>query len=64
MLDLKNGYHQVPLHEEFRACRAMSTPLGPMQWNVVPMGAKNGNAAFQRMMEVVMGVVKGWYSRR
>ena len=51
VLDLKHGYHQMPLHEDSRPCTAMCTPLGPMQWKVVPMGAKNGNAAFQRMME-------------
>ena len=51
VLDLKHGYHQMPLHEDSRPCTAMSTPLEPMQWKVVPMGAKNGNAAFQRMME-------------
>ena len=36
----------------------MSTPLGPMQWKVVPMGAKNGNAVFQRMMEDLLGPVR------
>ena len=36
----------------------MSTPLGPMQWKVVPMGTKNGNAAFQRMMEDLLGPVR------
>ena len=41
----------MPLHEDSRPCTAISTLLGPMQWNVVPMGAKNGIAAFQRMME-------------
>ena len=51
VLDLKHGYHQMPLHEDSRPCTAMSTLLGPMQCKVVPMGAKNGNAAFQRMME-------------
>ena len=51
VLDLKHGYHQMPLHPDSRPCTAMSTPLGPMQWKVVPMGAKNGNAAFQRIME-------------
>ena len=50
VLDLKHGYHQMPLHPHSRPSTAMSTPLGPMQWKVVPMGAKNGNAAFQRMM--------------
>ena len=57
-LDLKHGYHQMPLHEDSRPCTAMSTPLGPMQWKVVPMGAKNGNAAFQRMMEVLLQPVR------
>ena len=58
MLDLKHGYHQMPLHPDSRPCTAMSTPLGPMQWKVVPMGAKNGNAAFQRMMEDLLGPVR------
>ena len=28
------------------------------KWKVVPMGAKNGNAAFQRMMEDLLGPVR------
>ena len=58
VLDLKHGYHQMPLHPDSRPCTAMSTPLGPMQWKVVPMGAKNGNSAFQRMMEDLLGPVR------
>ena len=58
VLDLKHGYHQMPLHPDSRPCTAMSTPLGPMQWKVVPMGAKSGNAAFQRMMEDLLGPVR------
>ena len=58
MLDLKYGCHQMPLHPDSRPCTAMSTPLGPMQWKVVPMGAKNGNTAFQRMMEDLLGPVR------
>ena len=58
VLDLVHGYHQMPLHPDSRPCTAMSTPLAPMQWKVVPMGAKNGNAAFQRMMEDVLGPVR------
>ena len=27
VIDLKHGYHQMPLAEESRACTAMSTPL-------------------------------------
>ena len=58
VLDLKHGYHQMPLHPDSRPCTAMSTPLGPMKWKVVPMGAKNGNAAFERMMEDLLGPVR------
>ena len=58
VLDLKHGYHQMPLREDSRPCTAMSTPLGRMQWKVVPMGAKNGNAAFQRMMEDLLQPVR------
>ena len=58
VLDLKHGYHQMPLHEDFRPCTAMSTPLGPMQWNVVSMGAKNGTAAFQRMIKDLLQPVR------
>ena len=58
VLDLKRGYHQMPLHPDSRPCTAMLTPLGPMQWKVVPMGAKIGNAAFQRMMEDLLGPVR------
>ena len=58
VLDLKHGYHQMPLHPDSRPCTAMSTPLGPIQWKVVPMGAKNGNAAFERMMEDLLGPLR------
>ena len=58
VLDLKRGYPQMPLHPDSRPCTAMSMPLGPMQWKVVPMGVKNGNAAFQRMMEDLLGPVQ------
>ena len=51
VLDLKHAYRQMPLHEDSRACTPMSTPFAPMQWKVVRMGAKNGNAVFQGMME-------------
>ena len=58
VLDLKHGYHKMPLHEYSRPCTAMSTPLEPMQWKVVPIGAKNGNASFQRMMEDLLQPVR------
>ena len=58
VLDLKHGYDQMALHPDSRPCTAMSTPLRPMQWKVVPMGGKNGNATFQCMMEDLLGPVR------
>ena len=58
VIDPKHGYHQMPLAEESRACTTMSTPLGPLQWKVMPMGFTNGNAAFQRMLENLLEPVR------
>ena len=55
---LKHGYHQMPLAEASRACTAMSTPLGPLQWKVTPMGITNGYATFQRMLENLLEPVR------
>ena len=54
VLDMKDGYHQVPLKEEHRDLTCMSTPRGTMRWKVLVMGLRNGNAIFQRMMEHVL----------
>ena len=58
VIDLKHGYHHMPLAEESGACTAMSTPLGPLQWKVMPMGVVNGNAAFQRMLDSLIEPVR------
>jgi hypothetical protein len=54
VLDMKKGYHQMPLAEGSRPFTAMTTPHGLWQWKVMTMGAKNGNAAFQRMMDWIL----------
>ena len=36
-----------------KSCTVMSID-GPMQWIVPPMGAKNGNTTFVRMMEDIL----------
>ena len=54
VLDLSDGYHQMPLKKEHRPFTCMSTPKGTMQWKVQVMGLKNAGAQFQRMMEWVL----------
>ena len=57
-IDLKDIYHPMSLAEVSRACTAMSTPRGPLQWKVIPMGVAGGNAAFQRMLETLLEPVR------
>ena len=54
VLDLTDGYHQMPMKPEHRHITCMSTPRGTMQWKVQVMGLKNAGAQFQRMMEWVL----------
>ena len=54
VLDMKDGYHQVPLKKEHRHLTCMTTPRGVRQWTVLVLGLKNGGAIFQRMMEWVL----------
>ena len=54
VLDMKDGFHQIPMKKEHRHYTCMSTPLGLLQWKVMPMGLKNAPAIFQRIMEYVL----------
>ena len=54
VLDLVDGFHQMPLKKEHRHITCMSTPRGTMQWTVQVMGLKNAATQFQRMMEWVL----------
>ena len=58
MIDLKHGVHQMHVADESRTCISMSTPLGPIQWKVMPMGVVNGNAALQHMVENLLEPVR------
>ena len=54
VLDMKDGFHQVPVKQEDRHLTAMSTPLGVYIWKVMPMGLKKTPTIFQRVMEHVL----------
>ena len=56
-MNLKHGSHEMPLADESLICTAMSTPLGPPQWKVMPTIATNGNPAFLRMLENLLELV-------
>ena len=54
VLDLVDGFHQMPMKVEHRPITCMSTPRGTQQWTVQVMGLKNAATQFQRMMEWVL----------
>ena len=54
VLDMKDGFHQVPLKKAHRYITCMSTPHGSKQWTVLVMGLKNAGAQFQRVMEHIL----------
>ena len=57
-LDMKQGYHQIPLAEESKAFTAFVAPGGLWEHNVLPMGLKDSPAAFCRIInQVLVGLV-------
>ena len=42
ILDLKDAFHQVPLHKDSRPYTCCSAPGATYQWRVVVMGSKMG----------------------
>ena len=54
VLDFGHGFYQIPVAKSSRPLTYMCSPVGPVQWTVMPMGLKNAPSVFQRMMEVVL----------
>lgn len=50
VIDLYNGFHQVPLAEESRDITAFSAEDGSYQWKVLPFGLSVSPNSFTRMM--------------
>ena len=58
VLDLRQAFHQQPMHPDCRHLTSTYTPLGIFQWKVNVMGLKNASVQFQRMMDDVLKDVK------
>ena len=54
VLDLRHGFHQIHLARSSRPLTCMCSPVGPVQWTVMPMRLKNAPSFFQSMMEEVL----------
>lgn len=50
IVDLSQGFHQIPLAEESKHLTTFSTSQGSFKFNVLPFGLKVAPSAFARMM--------------
>lgn len=52
VMDLFNGFHQIPLDEASRDITAFSTEQGSFRWKVLPFGLNVSPNSFSRMMNL------------
>lgn len=52
VIDLFNGFHQVPLDEKSRDITSFSTDDGSFRWKVLPFGLNISPNSFSRMMKI------------
>lgn len=52
-LDLKNGYHHVPIKENSKKYTAFVTPTGQYEFNKVPFGLSSSPSVFCRFIQII-----------
>ena len=61
LLDLEDGFHQMPLSEDGLQYTAFCTPWGVFEWRVLPRGIKVGPQAFQRNTVRLHQTLAAWH---
>jgi hypothetical protein len=52
-LDLRDGYHQIPVAQDSQPLTAFTCRYGTFEWLVMPFGLCNAPGTFQRVMNDV-----------
>jgi hypothetical protein len=53
-IDLKYGYHQVPIEQTYVWNISFKSKEGIFEWLVMPFGMKNAQTTFMRMMDDIL----------
>jgi hypothetical protein len=59
LIDLKDGFFQIPIKSEDRPKTTFYTGKKLMQFKRMPQGFKNSPAVFQRAMNMILGDIIG-----
>ena len=53
-IDLRKGFHQIPLHEKACYLTAFTTPFGLYEYITMPFGLQNPAGYLQKQLEIVL----------